>query len=322
MLDQTTPSSDFTLPAGAATALDPALTPWVTPGPDDTHHAQPAEFAPGAQQAEDAVAATHDSVAARRGDLRKRPESVWVWEIPLARLTAEETVDEVERLIEIGHPSMFITANLHYAMLSDRDCRLRSVNERAAFLVADGMPMVWYSRLLGQPLPERVTGADLVCLLCERAAQRGHRVFLFGGAPGVAAGAAAELQRRYPGLIVAGAAAPALGQLSPQEHRELLAEIHQARPHLLLVALGQPKGELWLAENLVATGAAVSVQVGASFDFVVGRLRRAPRWLQRIGLEWLYRMASEPRRLGPRYLNNGLFLLRAIVRDVWRRLTR
>lgn len=317
MLDQTIPPSDFGLPVGSAPGLDPAVTPWVAPSPSDTSPTLPAEFVPGAQRADDGVAPSCDPVAARVS-LQNRPESVWVWGIPLARLTAEETVNEVDRLIENGQPSMFITANLHYAMLSDRDCRLRSLNERAAFLVADGMPMVWYSRLLGQPLPERVTGADLVYLLCERAAKRGHRVFLFGGAPGVAVAAAAELVRRYPGLIMAGAAAPALDQLSPQEHRELLAEIHKARPDLLLVALGQPKGELWLAENLATIGATVSVQVGASFDFVVGRLRRAPRWLQRIGLEWLYRMVSEPRRLGPRYLNNGVFLLGAVLRDVCR----
>lgn len=294
-----------------ATGSDPAVTPWVVPGTGEARHTQAAVSSADAVQ-------TDESLAPTRGEVWQRPESVWVWGIPLARLTAEETVNAVDRLIENGQPSMFITANLHYAMLTDGDRRLRSINERAAFLIADGMPLVWYSRLLGRALPERVTGADLVFSLCQRAAERGHRVFLFGGASGVVQAAAAELVRRYPGLTIAGAAAPALDQLTPREHEAVLAAMRQARPDLLLVALGQPKGELWLAENLATIGAAVSVQVGASFDFVVGRLRRAPRWLQRMGLEWLYRMASEPRRLGPRYLSNGIFLLRAVVGDICR----
>ncbi len=112
--------------------------------------------------------------------------SVWVWGLPLAPLTFEQTLDRVEQLIRSGRPNYFITANLHYAMLAHQDRRLRRVNEEAAFLVADGMPLVWASRRLPNPLPARVAGADLVPALCERAAQKGYRVFLLGGAAGVA----------------------------------------------------------------------------------------------------------------------------------------
>jgi N-acetylglucosaminyldiphosphoundecaprenol N-acetyl-beta-D-mannosaminyltransferase len=242
-------------------------------------------------------------------------ERVSVWGLRLARLTAEGTLDAVDRLIARGEPAYFITANLHYAMLSDRDARLGAVNRRAAFIVADGMPLVWYSRLLRRPLPERVAGSDLIYLLSERAAQRGYRLFLLGAGPGVAEQAAAELCRCYPGLRIAGIEAPELAGISPGQHAALVGRIRRARPDLLLAALGQPKGELWLAENYLALGVPVCVQLGASFDFVAGRIRRAPRWTHRVGLEWVWRMAREPRRLVPRYLADAVFLVRAGLRD-------
>lgn len=237
-------------------------------------------------------------------------EEVKVLGLRLARLSFAQTVDRVEALIQRGRPSFFITANLHYAMLCEREARLREVNQKAAFLTADGMPLVWLSRLLGRALPERVTGADLVWALCQRAAQQGYRVFFLGGGPGVAEQAAAILQRRYPGLRIVGVEAPVLENLTGQEHTQLVERIRQARPGLLFAAFGQPKGELWLAEHIDQLGVPAAVQIGASLDFIVGRQRRAPGWMQRTGLEWFWRFLCEPGRLSRRYLANGLFLLR------------
>lgn len=244
------------------------------------------------------------------------PETVWIWGLPFARMNREQTLARVDRLIALGEPSFFITANVQYAMLCDGDPRLAEVNRQAAFLVADGMPMVWYSRLLGRPLAERVAGADLIYLLARQAAERGHRVFFFGGRPGVAEAAATILSWKYPGLQVAGIEAPELESLSAEEHQRLLERIRDARPDLLLAALGQPKGELWLAENYRALGVPVSVQIGATFDFVAGHTARAPRWMQATGLEWLHRLASDPRRLGRRYARNAGFLAKAVFRDL------
>jgi len=241
---------------------------------------------------------------------------VRIWGVPLARLTYEQTLDEVDHLIRRGEPAFFITANLNYAMLTNRDQRLRSVNDQASFLVADGMPLVWYSRLTGRPLPERVAGSDLIGMLFDRAARRGHRVFLLGGAGDVAEEVARISRERYPGLKIVGIEAPILGEMGPEEHAKLTARIRSARPDLLLVAFGQPKGELWLAENYRALGVPACVQLGASFDFVAGRTPRAPRWMQRVGAEWLYRIWREPRRMIPRYVRNAVFLCTAIVRDV------
>ncbi len=242
-------------------------------------------------------------------------DRVWIWGLPLARVTAERAADLVDQLIQRGRPGLFITANLHYAMLTDRHLTLQIVNARATFLLADGMPMVWYSRLKRRPLPERVTGADLIFRLCERAAQRGRRVFLLGGTPGIADRAAENLCRRYPGLQIAGTEGPMMKQLSRQEHEQLIARIRETKPGLLFVALGQPKGEIWLAENCRSLGVPVCAQVGASFDFVAGEVKRAPRWIQRIGMEWLYRISREPMRMAPRYFQNALFLAKAVLRD-------
>jgi N-acetylglucosaminyldiphosphoundecaprenol N-acetyl-beta-D-mannosaminyltransferase len=249
-------------------------------------------------------------------DTYEKPPVAWVWGLPLARFTFEQTLDEVDRLIAAGAPHFVITANVHYAMLTESDPRLRAVNEQAALVVADGMPLVWASRWNGSPLPGRVTGADLFPALCQRAAQRGHRVFLLGAAPGVAVEAAAILCARYPGLQVVGIAVPPFRPLSEEENDELIATIRAARADLLFAAFNQPSGECWLAENCAAMEVPVSVQVGGSLNFITGRVNRAPRWVQRIGAEWLYRLWREPIRLCGRYARNLAFLARMVARDL------
>lgn len=234
--------------------------------------------------------------------------------LPIVPWRYYEVIHVIDWLVRRGRPSYFITANLHYARLSASIEALQSVNSRAAFIVADGMPLVWLSRLYGQRLPERVTGADLVWSMCELAADKGYRIFLLGGAPGVAEAAGQRLQARFPGLTIAGIAAPDLDTVSPDEEARLIAQIRKSKADILFAALGQPKGELWLAKNVAGMGVPVAVQIGAALDFVAGRVRRAPRILQRLGLEWAYRVSREPRRLIPRYWADGCFLLRQLLR--------
>jgi N-acetylglucosaminyldiphosphoundecaprenol N-acetyl-beta-D-mannosaminyltransferase len=246
-------------------------------------------------------------------------EPVWVWGLPLTPDTFEQALDRIDRLVAAGRPSFFITANLNYAMLTDADDRLKRLNEQAAFLLADGMPLVWWSRLGPRPLPERVAGSDLIYGMCQRAAAKGHRVYLLGAAPGVAQEAADNLVKRFPGLQIVGVECPPFRPLSTDEEREQIELIRAARADILFVAFGQPKGELWIAERLERLGAPVSVQVGASLDFVAGRVRRSPNWMRKTGLEWFYRLAQEPRRLARRYLDNIFFLLRAVFAARFRR---
>ncbi len=234
-----------------------------------------------------------------------------VWGLSLVPWTMSQTLDAIDEMIQERKPSFFITANLNYAMLVDREPKLKRLNEQARFILADGMPLVWASKLQRNPLPERVAGSDLIYKMAERAAEKGYRIFLLGAAPGIAATAAEKLQQRYPGLQIAGTECPPFRALSPSEHEALLQRIRDTKPDILFVAFGQPKGEYWIAENLEKLGIPVCVQVGASLDFVAGIVKRSPKLLQKVGLEWFYRLAQEPKRLTGRYMDNIKFLATA-----------
>ena len=238
-----------------------------------------------------------------------------VWGVPLAPLTRQGAVDRVDQLIRARVPSYFITANLHYAMLTAEVAELDAINRDAAFVLADGAPLVVASRRTTNPVPERVAGSDLIYDLCQLAASRGYGIFLLGGPPGIADEAALRLTTRFPGLRIVGTACPGPAELVEPQVDHLIGRIRAAQPDLLFVALGQPKGEFWLARHREALGVPVSAQVGATLEFVAGRVRRAPRLLQRLALEWAFRIYTDPRRLGPRYWKNARFLARQILRD-------
>lgn len=233
-----------------------------------------------------------------------------LWGMNLARLDPDGAVKAIDGLVRRREPSYFITANLNYAMLSAREPDLRAVNDQAALVLADGMPLVWASRKTPAPLPCRVTGADLFVRLCGLAASSGYSVFFLGGQPGVPEEAARRLQSRFLGLRVAGVETPPFRPLSDEETARLLARVRGARPDILFVCFGQPKGERWIARNYRELGVPVCAQMGASVDFAAGRVPRAPAALQAAGLEWAYRLWREPARLVGRYARNAGFYLR------------
>ncbi len=247
---------------------------------------------------------------------RLQPEKVEVWGTNFAKLTMSQAVDLADQIVRLRKPEYFVTANLNYLMLSEDYPRLAEVNQSAAAILADGHPIVFRSRLGLNPLPCRVAGADLIVELARRAATCGHRIFFLGGAPGVAQNAATELKRRFPQLQVAGCLAPPFRSLTSAEHAEMLGCIRQANADILLVAFGQPKGELWIYDYFQELGVPLSIQLGASFDFLAGTARRSPRVWQRLGCEWLYRAFSDPVRLVPRYSRNALYLLRQISAEL------
>ncbi len=245
-----------------------------------------------------------------------RPEVVAVWGTSFSRMTMQQTVAFADQIICRGVPEYFITANLNYLMLTEQVPSLHPVNERAAAMLADGNPIVRRSRFTDTPLPERVAGADLIVELARLSAEKGYRLFLLGAAPGVAQTAAEKLVEQFPSLKIAGCYAPPFRPLSPEEQSQMLQRIRDAGTDILLVAFGQPKGELWVHEHLAELNVPLSIQLGASFDFLAGTARRAPRLWQRIGCEWLYRACSDPRRLMPRYASNAWFLMRCLWRDI------
>jgi N-acetylglucosaminyldiphosphoundecaprenol N-acetyl-beta-D-mannosaminyltransferase len=215
----------------------------------------------------------------------------------------------IEGWIGSGEGGYVCVANVHSVMEARRDPALQTVFNAARLAVPDGMPLVWVGRLRGHRGVRRVYGPDLTLQLCERAAQRGHRCFFYGGAPGVAEQLAEALGRRFPGLRVAGTEAPAFRPPTPEEDEEAVRRINAAAPDLIFVGLGCPKQERWMAAHRDRLRAAVLVGVGAAFDFHTGRVPQAPRWMMRAGFEWLFRLGQEPRRLWRRYLvYNPLFV--------------
>lgn len=238
-----------------------------------------------------------------------------VWGVDFARVDMQQVIDRADKIISTRSCRYFITANLNYLMLTAQLPELLAVNAGADLTIADGYPIVLRSRLTATPLPCRVAGSDMIVQLARLSAQRGYRIYFLGAAPGVASAAADKLCHMFPELQVAGCCAPPFRPLSEQEHQSLLGEIRSTKPDILLVAFGQPKGERWIYDNYRALDVPLSIQLGASFDFLAGTARRAPRYVQAVGCEWLYRSLSEPRRLGPRYARNIAFLMRRLLCD-------
>jgi N-acetylglucosaminyldiphosphoundecaprenol N-acetyl-beta-D-mannosaminyltransferase len=176
------------------------------------------------------------------------------------------------------------------------------------------MPLVWLSRLQGFHHVERVYGPDLMLALCERLAAKGYRHFFYGGAEGVPEQLASVLQKRFPGLQVAGTFSPPFRSLTADEDDRIVQMINAAAPDIVWVGLSTPKQERWMAGHRERLTAPVLIGVGAAFDFLTGRKPQAPRWMQRAGLEWLFRLLTEPRRLWRRYLiNNPLFVALVVL---------
>jgi len=210
-------------------------------------------------------------------------------------VTMADAVARAEALLRRGRPSMVVTTNPELVMHAQRDPELARALARAELVVPDGIGVVWAARVLGHPVPQRVPGVDLAEALLARAAAAGYRVYLLGAARGVAETAAQRLAARFPGLVVAGTHH---GYFRPEEEPAVLAAVRQAAPHILLVALGAPRQELWIARHKSAWDVPLALGVGGSLDVFAGRVRRAPRWVQAVGLEWLYRLVRQPSRTG------------------------
>jgi N-acetylglucosaminyldiphosphoundecaprenol N-acetyl-beta-D-mannosaminyltransferase len=249
--------------------------------------------APGARPAP----AQDPSSPAGAAAARVRLGHLWV-----DAVTSEDALERIEGLVEAGRGGSVFTPNIDHVVTAEDDPAFRAAYQAASLVLADGQPLLWAARLGGAPLPEKVSGSDLVWPLLERAARRRWRVYLLGGAPGVVEDAA-ERFRRELGLEIAGVDCPqvALDPI-PGGDDAVVERVRRAAPQLLLVALGAPKQERFIHRNAGRLQPAVSLGIGAALDFITGRLQRAPRWMSRAGLEWLHRMAQDPRRLARRYL--------------------
>ena len=215
---------------------------------------------------------------------------------------------------ERSSPRYVCVTGVHGVMESQKDPELRRIHNAADMVTPDGMPLVWLNRLYGQKHVSRVYGPDLMLRICELSRQRQLTHFLYGGAPGVALDLKRSLEERFPGLRVVGTFTPPFRPLSPAEESDLLRSVAETKPDIFWVGLSTPKQEKFMAEYWQKLEARLFFGVGAAFDFHTGRIPQAPRWMQRCGLEWLFRLKCEPRRLWKRYCkNNPLFLLRAMA---------
>lgn len=223
--------------------------------------------------------------------------------VAVDNVTMGEALDRISALITSRGSSYVVTPNVDHLVRLQTDADFRWIYHEADLVLADGMPLLWACKLLGTPLKGKVSGSDLFVKFAERASQRGYRVFFLGGREGAAVKAAEVLRESWPELQVCGTYCPYMGfQNDPVENERIVAQIRDARPDVLFVGLGAPKQEKWIYKHREALGVPVSIGVGVSFEFVAGMVKRAPRWMQRTGLEWSWRLAKEPRRLWRRYL--------------------
>ncbi len=235
-------------------------------------------------------------------------------------VTETQAVERALSFAEDGSPHQIWTPSIAHIMMCRRDPEFAEIIQRAELVVPDGTPVVWMSKVLGTPLPERVTGADLTPKLCEAASRAGRRVFFFGAAPGVAEEVAEKMSRLYPGLVVAGTYTPPMQfEHNPDENRKAIERIHQAEPDILFVALGSPRQEKWIHRHRDELGVPVMIGVGAAFNFIAGREKRAPEWMRKHGLESLWRMVQRPREILGRLLRNApAFFLLILDRKTYR----
>ncbi len=238
------------------------------------------------------------------------PESLFILGVRVDAITFDAALVCIEGYIADGHPHQIVTVNPEFVMTSQSNAEFRRVINQAALSLPDGTGVWWASRRLGQPVPERIPGVDLVDRLAAMSANRGHRLYLLGAMSGVAEQAAGVLCARHPGLTMAGTHA---GSPRAEDEAGIIAQVRAAHPHILLVAYGAPAQDLWIARNLDRLGVPVCIGVGGAFDYIAGVHPLAPRWLRRIGLEWLYRLVTQPWRW-----RRMLALPRFVWRVLWK----
>jgi N-acetylglucosaminyldiphosphoundecaprenol N-acetyl-beta-D-mannosaminyltransferase len=228
-------------------------------------------------------------------------------------LNLPAALDAIAGALRTRRRGYICITGVHGVMEAQANPGFRKILNNAFLCTPDGMPMVWMGRLRGHAEMRRVYGPDLMLDVCAWSEKNPCRHFFYGGAAGVAEALAEKLKARFPRLEIAGTFTPPFRRLSPEEERQFVETIQAARPDILWVGLSTPKQEQFMAEFLPRLDATLMIGVGAAFDFHSGRVKQAPRWMQRSGLEWFYRLCQEPRRLAKRYLkNNPCFALKIL----------
>ncbi len=249
--------------------------------------------------------------------MKHRLPTISILDIPIVRATEAEAMAEIRHLAEQPEPALVIYVNAHTLELTVRDPQYRKIVQEAAIVMNDGIGVSMAAKIVGKAsFPANLNGTDLTPLILTLAAERGWRVFLLGAAPGVAEQAAAKFVAQNPTLVISGTHS---GFFTAGELEGVIQQIREARTDVLIVGMGNPVQEQWLARHQAQTGARLGVGVGAFLDFSAGVFPRAPLWMQQMKIEWLYRMSREPRRLWKRYLVEAPVFLAHVA---WHTLTR
>jgi len=233
--------------------------------------------------------------------------------IGVSAINMPMALEVIDGWIKRGERNFVTVTGVHGVMESQKDSDLLRIHNVAGLVTPDGMPLTWISRLLGFTHVDRVYGPDLLLAVCDRSPAQGYRHFFYGGGDGVADLLKDRLQARFPGLDVVGTYTPPFRPLTEEEDEDIVRYINALNPDIVWIGLSTPKQERWMAAHLGRIAAPVMIGVGAAFDFQAGLKKQAPPWIQRSGLEWLYRLCSEPKRLWKRYLtNNPAFVWRVV----------
>lgn len=231
-------------------------------------------------------------------------------------VTMSEAVHRIENIIANNDSGYVVTPNVDHIVKLQDDREFREIYENAALVLPDGLPILWAARFLGCPLKEKVSGSDLFPQLCEYSAVKGYRLFFLGGRPGAAEECREILTKKFANIVVSGCYSPPMGfENDIDENDKIVDMIKNAKPDILFVGLGAPKQEKWISRFIDDLQVPVAIGIGVSFEFTAGMVRRAPVWMQRVGLEWFWRLIMEPRRLWKRYLIDDMAFIGLILRQ-------
>ena len=227
----------------------------------------------------------------------------------------KEAIQKIEQLILSKKSSYVVTPNVDHIVKLETDKEFQEVYKEADLILTDGMPLIWISKIKKTPIKEKVSGSDLFPEVCKLAAEKGYKVFLLGAAEGVAAKAAENLKVKYNGLNIVGTYSPSYGfENKEDEIEEIIKMINEFKPDILAVGLGAPKQEKFLYKFRNRLNVPVSLAIGASIDFEAGNIDRAPKWMQKVGLEWFYRLCKEPKRMFKRYIIDDTKIIKIFIK--------
>lgn len=230
-------------------------------------------------------------------------------------LTMQEALQAIDSFIQKNENAYVVTPNVDHIVQLENNKELQAVYANASLILTDGKPLLWIAKWYGTPIKEKISGSDLFPLLCDMAAKKGYKMYFLGAAKGIAAKAAANLTKKYPKLQIVGTYSPPYGfEKDPTEIDKIKTMIKEAAPHILIVGLGCPKQEKFMYYHCKELDVPISLGLGASFDFEAGNIRRAPKWMADHGLEWLFRITQDPKRMAKRYLIDDRKILELAIK--------